>query len=454
MDRKLNPYKYRLNVVNNFLRELSKEFGPCFSAALCGSMVIETPRENSDIDMFFVIESKNLRKFVHTKSFKDIFHLTIQDNLEEEFCSGNYHLYRPSDNNIKGIKLSINILSLPYCKKLANMEEFLVQKFRLKPRYETLQYRGFGYIDGQSTYPFDPIIKKGDGGYRTQVMSLIRKNGETYFHINAEKFFTAYFLIDHLGIKKLQNIFRAKMYKEFLKTKHKDQYGFLLKRKLANPEQLQKLKSSLTKNYRKEKTNKKFSLKEIEKWGKRIIVISGPPGVGKDTIVEKCIAESPKIKYFIPVTTRKPRSGEIDTKYHFESEKNFKEQRAKDEFLYWQCNGKDMKGNLKYYGILNSNLRKELSESNKDIAITVGGTYGALKIKGVFPQATTIFVNPTSFKALKQQLKERATESEEEIETKLNEGRAIMNHRDLYDFKVTNIYGQLNKTVKNFLEII
>ena len=241
MSKKIDPYKRRLAIVNNFLSQFSIEFGHNFSAGLCGSMVIGRPGENSDIDMFIIIEPDNLSRAIYTKSFREVFGVNIQDSVKEKFRLGSYDVYRPSDGNIKEVTLSINILSLSCCKRLAMLEKFFVQKFRHTPHFEKLQFRGFGYINGQDTIPFNPIINKEDGGYRHQVISLIRHNGEPYFHIYIDKFFTAQFLIDHLEIETLQNILRVKMYKEFLKTKYQDPYGFLLKRKHASSEQIERL---------------------------------------------------------------------------------------------------------------------------------------------------------------------------------------------------------------------
>lgn len=205
---------------------------------------------------------------------------------------------------------------------------------------------------------------------------------------------------------------------------------------------------------RSESRETKFSFEEIKKWGKRIFTISGSPGSGKDTVVEECIKKDSKLEYFVPLTTRNPRPGEEGVRYHFVSPEKFEEQRVKGEFLFWQDHGKDTEGNPKFYGILDSDLKKYLTESDKDIVITVGGMCCAMEMKRTFPFSTTIFISPTSLETLEKQIRGRATESEKEIEARLKEGRTMMVHGDLYDFGVTNVYGQLDKAVEEVLQIV
>jgi len=197
-----------------------------------------------------------------------------------------------------------------------------------------------------------------------------------------------------------------------------------------------------------------FSPEEIEKWGKKIFVVSGPPGSGKDTVVEECMKKDSELEYFIPTTTRQARPGEEGVRYHFESVETFEEQMGKDEFLFWQDHGKDAEGNQKYYGIKNSDLRNALTASDNDIVITVGGICGAMEIKRIFPQATSIFISPSSLETLEKQIRGRGTESNKEIEARLKEGRTMMECKDLYDFAVTNVYGELDEAVKIALETI
>lgn len=197
-----------------------------------------------------------------------------------------------------------------------------------------------------------------------------------------------------------------------------------------------------------------FSPEEIKKWEKRIFVVSGPPGSGKDTVVEECMKKDSKLEYFIPTTTRQARPGEEDVRYHFESIEAFEEQMKKDEFLFWQDHGKDAEGNQKYYGIKNSDLRNALTAGNNDIVITVGGICGSMEIKRIFPQATSIFISPSSPETLEKQARGRGTESNDEIKARLKEGQTMMKYKDLYDFAVTNVYGELDKAVETALETI
>ena len=197
-----------------------------------------------------------------------------------------------------------------------------------------------------------------------------------------------------------------------------------------------------------------FSPEEIENWEKRIFVVSGPPGSGKDTVVEECMKKDAKLEYFIPMTTRQARPGEKDIRYHFEDAQTFENQMDKDEFLFWQDHGKDAEGNQKYYGIKNSDLRETLTNSDNDVVITVGGICGSMEIKRIFPKSTCIFISPSSLETLEKQIRGRGTDSNKEIELRLKEGQTMMKYKDLYDFAITNVYGELDKTVETALKTI
>ena len=234
-----DPYEKRLGILTNFLGQIEREFGYDFTAGIYGSMVIGKPTENSDIDTFFVIDPHDLMCFVKTKVFRDVFSAVPNNSVCEKFCSGSYDVYR-NYGYINGIGIGIDISSVPFCERMTTMEDFLIQRFRHWPHYGRLQYRGFGYAYRQNTIPFDPIVSEEDGGYRAQVMSLIRVGQEPYFNIHIEKLFTVQFIVDYLDIQTLQYILRRSMYEEFLRTNHKDPYGFLFKRESATPEQLRR----------------------------------------------------------------------------------------------------------------------------------------------------------------------------------------------------------------------
>lgn len=173
-----------------------------------------------------------------------------------------------------------------------------------------------------------------------------------------------------------------------------------------------------------------------------LIVITGPSGVGKTTIINALLKQDPNLKYSVSMTTRQPRHNErhgID--YHFVSEEEFKDRIEKDEFIEWS----EVYG--KYYG----RLKKDLEDTTSDILIGID-VQGALKLKKICPQAVFIFILPKSEKALEMQLRGRGTESESSLKDRLNSAIYEIKMADEFDYKVVN--NEINETVKKIMCII
>lgn len=173
-----------------------------------------------------------------------------------------------------------------------------------------------------------------------------------------------------------------------------------------------------------------------------LIVITGPSGVGKTTIIKSLLRLNPNFKYSVSLTTRQPRHNEkhgID--YHFISEEEFKDKIAKDEFAEWS----EVYG--KYYG----RLKKDLDDSASDVVVGID-VQGALKLKKTHPQGIFIFILPKSEKALEMQLRGRGTENESSLKTRLDSAIHELNKADEFDYKVVN--DEVNEAVKKIMCII
>jgi guanylate kinase len=161
-----------------------------------------------------------------------------------------------------------------------------------------------------------------------------------------------------------------------------------------------------------------------------LIVITGPSGVGKTTIIKSLLDLDPNLKYSVSMTTREPRNDEehgVD--YHFVSVEEFKDRIDKGELVEWS----EVYG--KYYG----RLKKDLDDLPNTFDVLVGiDVQGATKLKETHPQGVFIFILPKSEKALELQLRGRRTESELSLKARLNAAIHEMDKADNFDYKIIN----------------
>lgn len=163
----------------------------------------------------------------------------------------------------------------------------------------------------------------------------------------------------------------------------------------------------------------------------RLFVISGPSGVGKGTLVAQARNKRPDIVFAVSVTTREPRPGEIDGReYRFFSREKFKELLDRDAFLEWA----EVYGN--FYGTLKSEAEEPMQNGNS--VILEIDTQGALQVKEKFPDARLIFIAPPNLDELAKRLKERKTETEEQVARRLDEAAKEIALIDEYDEVIVN----------------
>ncbi len=167
----------------------------------------------------------------------------------------------------------------------------------------------------------------------------------------------------------------------------------------------------------------------------KIIIISGPSGVGKKTIIDQFINEPDlNISYSISTTTRKPREGEINGRdYYFLSQEEFNEKIKNNEFLEWA----EFAGNK--YGTLKSVINAILETKNVILEIEVQGAIQVIdKIKELNKELVSIFIVPPSLEELERRLRTRNTETEEKIKLRLAKAHDELKVTNVYDYVVTN----------------
>lgn len=178
----------------------------------------------------------------------------------------------------------------------------------------------------------------------------------------------------------------------------------------------------------------------------RLIVVSGPSGSGKGTILGE-ILKSPDYVYSVSATTRQPRQGEIDGKHYFFMQKTeFEERILQNGFIeYAEYNGN-------YYGtpvdFVNANLK-----NGKNVVLEIE-VQGAMQIKKTIPDALFIFMTPESRTELEDRLRLRGSEDEQTIKRRLAIADRELSSSLLYDYVIFNEKGKQEKAVEDFFAAV
>lgn len=168
----------------------------------------------------------------------------------------------------------------------------------------------------------------------------------------------------------------------------------------------------------------------IGKLGK-LIVITGPSGVGKGTIVQSLLQRHARLSVSVSATTRQPRKGEVEGKdYYFVSREEFEQAIANNELLEWA----EYAGN--YYGTPKARVKAQLEQGNS-IILEIE-LVGARKIANIFPDALRIFILPPSIKELEQRIRKRGKNSEESIAKRLEIAKAEIAASQEFDLEIVN----------------
>ena len=162
-----------------------------------------------------------------------------------------------------------------------------------------------------------------------------------------------------------------------------------------------------------------------------LIVVSGPSGAGKDTVVSSLLKKQNNIWVSISMTSRKPRGNEIDGKDYFfvskeEFEKNIKEGNLLEYATY----------NDNYYGTPKSKI-KEYLDKGIDVVLIIE-IQGALQIKDLIPEALFIFIMPPSMEELRDRLINRGTETKDKIIARFKKAYEEINEVTKYNYVVVN----------------
>ncbi len=165
----------------------------------------------------------------------------------------------------------------------------------------------------------------------------------------------------------------------------------------------------------------------------KLVVISGPSGVGKSTLLRRLLSDLPALVPSVSATTRPPRTGERDgVDYHFIPLDVFERRRTAGEFL--ECC--QVYGRQHWYGTLVAEVAPRLA-AGKWVVLEID-VEGTLSILGRYPQAITIFVEPAHPDQLHERLKGRGTESPDAMARRLEVARRELHEAHRYRHRVVN----------------
>lgn len=178
-----------------------------------------------------------------------------------------------------------------------------------------------------------------------------------------------------------------------------------------------------------------------------LIVISGPSGVGKDTVIEWMEAQGLPFEFVVTATTRPPRPNEVHgVDYLFLTKDQFAEMIEKDELLEYAVVYED------YKGVPKEQVRLAL-KSGKDVVMRLD-VQGAKTMRGLAPEALLVFLTTQDEEELVRRLTARKSEDTEGLKLRIATARQELKQIDLFDYVVVNRENHLNKTLDTIMAII
>lgn len=178
-----------------------------------------------------------------------------------------------------------------------------------------------------------------------------------------------------------------------------------------------------------------------------LVVISGPSGVGKDSVLRRMKERKSPFYYVVTATTRPPRADECEgVDYFFVSKARFLEMIEQDELLEYAHVYND------YKGIPKEQIRQALA-SRQDVVMRVD-VQGAATVRKLCPEALLIFLTVENESDIVRRLGERKTDDPENLKLRIATARQELKRISEYDYVVPNREDQLDKTVDTILAIV
>ncbi len=178
-----------------------------------------------------------------------------------------------------------------------------------------------------------------------------------------------------------------------------------------------------------------------------LVVISGPSGVGKDTVLDHMKQRGLPFHFVVTATTRPIRPGEVEGEdYFFIEEQEFLDMIDRGELIEHALVYNDHKG------VPRQQIR-EAMDSGQDVVMRVD-VQGAKTIRALAPQALMIFLTAGDEEELQRRLRKRRTESEADLQLRLATAKEELGYLDVFDYAVLNADSQVEVAVDTILAII
>jgi guanylate kinase len=179
----------------------------------------------------------------------------------------------------------------------------------------------------------------------------------------------------------------------------------------------------------------------------RLVVLAGPSGVGKSSVVDALRGRLPELFFSVSATTRDPRPGEVDgVHYRFVGPSGFEQLIARGELLEWA----EIHGGLQRSGTPREPVEQALA-AGRPVLVEVD-LAGARTIKAVLPEAVTVFLAPPSLAELERRLRARGTESEVQFRRRLQTAREELAACDEFDVVIVN--ADLQDVVSRLVDLL
>lgn len=179
----------------------------------------------------------------------------------------------------------------------------------------------------------------------------------------------------------------------------------------------------------------------------KLIVVSGPSGAGKGTVLESLMKNHDEFIYSVSATTREPREGDVDgVNYFFMTREQFEKLISENGLLeYAQYNGN-------YYGTPRKFVEEKLS-MGKNVILEIE-VQGAFQIRKLYPDAVFFFITPESYEVLSKRLRSRGTEPEEVVRKRLEIAKREAPNALDYDFIIVNRDGKIDEAAEEIYSCV
>jgi len=172
-----------------------------------------------------------------------------------------------------------------------------------------------------------------------------------------------------------------------------------------------------------------------------VLVVTGPSGVGKGTLISHLLERRPDYRLSVSATTREPRPGEVEGRdYHFLTQQEFERRLAAGDFLEHAL----------YAGNHYGTLKEEVERAPGNLVLEIE-VEGARQVRKALPEATQVFIAPPSDEALRERLEGRRTDAPEAIDRRLARAKEELAARQ--EFKRVIVNDDLDRAVEELVQL-